>query len=362
MFRRERGLRMPLQRSLPVLLGAIALGLASCSAPREDADPPANSALRSVIAADTILCDLTRQIAAETVELTCLMEPDQDPHTYQPTPSDRRALEQADLVLYGGYDLAPNAEGVIAALSEERVKAIAVYEAAVPDPVLAAHSHSHAEGEDEEHAHAEDAEHTHAEGEEHTHAEEEGDLVPDPHVWHDVKNVVAAVDVIAEALSDLNPEQAERYAENAADLQAELERLDAWVAEQLATVPEGRRVLVTTHDAFNYYVQAYDFADAIALQGLSTDDAPSAARVKAMTETIAAAKVPTIFVEATANPKGLETVAREAKVKVAEQPLFTGALGPEGSETATYVQAIAYNTCVIAEGLGGTCQPFTAGN
>ncbi|NJK99886.1 MAG: zinc ABC transporter solute-binding protein [Spirulinaceae cyanobacterium SM2_1_0] len=344
-------------RTLASILG---LGLLSCAAPDSPpaADPPAAEtdppAAASIVATDTILCDLIQQLAAETIELTCLMEPGQDPHTYQPTPSARRALEQADLVFHGGYQIAPGLEGVITATVASSV-AIAVYEEAVPEPILAEHHH-HDHG-DESHADDEAHDHDHAEDEAHADSET-GELEPDPHVWHDVANVIAAIDIIATRLSQLNPDQAERYQQNAATLTAELQRLDAWVLAQIETIPREQRVLVTTHDAFNYYAAAYGLTNT-ALQGISTDDAPSAARIKELTETVATTQVPMIFVEATANPKALETVAREAGIQVAAEPLFTGSLGEAGSEQANYVQAIAYNTCTIVTALGGQCQPFS---
>ena len=119
----------------------------------------------------------------------------------------------------------------------------------------------------------------------------------------------------------MNPEQAPFYAENATQLQGELEALDIWVEEQVATIPEGQKTLITTHDGFNYYIQAYGFQNSTALQGISTEEQPTATRVKELVEKIEESKVPTIFAETSGNDRALETVAREAGVRVAQQKL-----------------------------------------
>jgi manganese/iron transport system substrate-binding protein len=144
-----------------------------------------------------VICDLTKQIAQDTIALTCLMDPGQDPHTYQAKPSDRQAIDEADLVLYDGYDFAPGLIGLVDASSNSAPK-VAVYEAAVPDPLMGAghdHDHGHDYAEEEGHDHAEGEAYDHAEGEAHAH--DEGELVADPHIWHSATNNAAIAEVIA---------------------------------------------------------------------------------------------------------------------------------------------------------------------
>jgi ABC-type Zn uptake system ZnuABC Zn-binding protein ZnuA len=173
-----------------------------------------------------------------------------------------------------------------------------------------------------------------------------------------VQNAIAMVEIIRDRLAEINPDEADFYSSNAQQLRSELEQLDAWIKEQVATIPEGQRQLITTHDSLNYYIQAYGFEESESLQGLSTEEDPTATRVKELVETIEAAKVPTIFAETTTNEKAIATVAREANVKVAQEKLIVGGLGEAGSETGTYVGTIAHNTCAIVNGLGGQCTPF----
>ncbi|NEP03027.1 MAG: zinc ABC transporter solute-binding protein [Symploca sp. SIO2E9] len=333
------------------------VGMVGCSSDNQTTKTITTSDKLEAVASSSILCDLTQQIAQDTVELTCLMDPEQDPHTYNITPSARKAMETAALILYSGYELAPVIEGVVEAMDTPAPK-IAVYEEAVPEPLLAEHHHHH---EEEEHDHHEEEEHAH-EGE-HEHEEEEKvankeELEPDPHVWHNVQNSVAIVEVIEAKLAEVNPEQAQLYAENAKQLKGQLGKLDAWVKQQVATIPAGQRTLVTTHDAFNYYIQAYGFENSEALQGVSTDEKPTAARVKELVAKVKASNVPTIFAEATANDQVIGTVAREVGLKISEQKLLSDALGAEGSDSGTYIGMIATNTCTIVNGLGGKCTPF----
>ena len=345
---------------------AMTLGLVSCSGgnpPPEATTTTATSGLPEVVVSSSILCDFTQQIAGNTIALNCLMERDRDPHTYQTTPSDRQAMETAALILYDGYGLVPTIEELVGAIETSAPK-VAVYEAAVPDPILAEHHHHDDEHHDDEHHEDEHHEDEHHDSEHHDSEDKKEarseELAPDPHVWHDVSHASASVAQISSQLARVNPEQAPFYAENATQLQGELEALDIWVEEQVATIPEGQKTLITTHDGFNYYIQAYGFQNSTALQGISTEEQPTATRVKELVEKIEESKVPTIFAETSGNDRVLETVAREAGVRVAKQKLFAGSLGAQGSTAETYIGAIASNTCAIVNGLGGECTPFQA--
>lgn len=322
-------------KTIPIAFLTLALGLASCTTANQTAT---TSELQkpSVVVSYSVLCNLTETIAQDTVDLKCLIPPAQDPHTYQPTPSDSKAISEAQLILYGGYQFEPQIIELVKAANTPAPK-IAVDEQAVPNPMMAEHEHEH-ESTQGEH--------------------QEGELEPDPHVWHDVKNVIAMVEVVRSQLSSLNPSQAQLYNQNAKKLTQKLQNLDNWVKAQIATIPEKQRTLITTHDALGYYVKAYGLSALEALQGISSEESPTASRVKELVGTIKRTKVPTLFAEITANNKVIETVAREANVKIAEQELYADGLGDKGSPTGTYIGMIENNTCAIVNGLGGKCTPF----
>ncbi|MEC4807235.1 MAG: metal ABC transporter substrate-binding protein [Jaaginema sp. PMC 1079.18] len=295
--------------------------LASCSVSQNAPEPQ----IPTAIASNSILCDFTTAIAGATIDLNCLIDPQQDPHTYTPKPSDRQALETAQLILYGGYGFEISLENLIETVDTQAPK-VPVFEAAVTQPLQTEHHH---------HKTAETA--------------------ADPHVWLDVENAIAIAKIIQNQLSTLNPDAAPTYQNQTTTLIADLERLDTWITAQIATIPPQQRVLVTTHDAFNYFAQAYNFQEAVALQGLSTEETPTAAQVKALVATIKTAQVPAVFSEIKANDRAIATVAREANVKVAQPPLLAGGLG----NTASYADMMVTNTCAIVEGLGGDCQPLS---
>jgi manganese/iron transport system substrate-binding protein len=296
----------------------------------------------SVAATTTILCDLTKRIAADTVKLNCLLKPGVDAHIYEPLPEDRKAIETAKLVLYSGYDLEPTLIKLIQATSNPAVKVV-VAELAVPKPLMGeAHDHGHGEEQAEE-----------------EHDQEAGDeQVPDPHVWQSAENGMRMAEVIQRHLAKLVPDNATLYAENAQTLKAELTQIHSWIRSQIATIPVSSRKLITTHDALGYFAAAYNIPVEGALQGISTEEKPTASRVKTLVDQVKAAGVPTIFVEVVVNPKLIQGVARDAKVKIADRSLFSDSLGEAGSGGETYPQMLIANTQTIVEGLGGQYTAF----
>ncbi len=308
-------------------------GLISCSSPSANqASPSASSAATTaasdapkVVATNSVLCDLAKQIAATTINLTCLIKPGTDPHVYQATPDDRKAIETANLILYGGYNFEPGVLKLIQAGST--TAKVAVDEVAVPAPQI---------------------------------FEEDGKTEPDPHVWHNAQNGVQMTQVIQTNLAKIAPTNADLYAKNAGAIAAQLTQIDSWIKSQIATIPLNSRKLVTTHDALGYYANAYGIPIEGALEGISTEEKPTAARVKELVTTITAAKVPTIFAEVSINPQLIETVAKEATVKVSDQELFTDGLGEPGSNAETYQKMLTANTKAIVEGLGGQFTAFQA--
>jgi len=333
-----------------------------------------------VVASYSVLCDLTEQIAQDTVDVACLIDAGQDPHTYSATPADRRAIEEADLVLYGGYDFEPAIIQMVEATSLSATT-VAVSEVAVSDPLLGEpHDHgeeaheegkAHAEGEDhddhddhdDEHGHEDHDDHdeheedeAHAEGEEHA----EGELEADPHVWHDAENGAAMVQEIQKQLSEISPENAALYETNATALIAELEQLDTWIQTQIDTIPATGRTLITTHDALGYYTSAYGIELEPALDSFSTEARPSAAAIKGLADVVAEKNVSSIFVESTSNPGLIEAVSRETDIAVSEDPIYADGLGEAETSAANYQSMLVTNTCNIVSGLGGTCDQETA--
>jgi ABC-type Zn uptake system ZnuABC Zn-binding protein ZnuA len=313
---------------------AITMSLSSCAERQSNevvkSDPTASPATASgkklkVVASHSVLCDMVEQVAKDKVDLNCLINPDEDPHVYQGKPSDRQAIEQADLVFYAGLNFDP----AIVEMAEATK---------TPAPKVALHDLG---------------------TEKKLTLVEDGKTETDPHVWHNVKNGIRMVQLIEENLVKADSQNAAEFTKNADALESQLKAIDAWIPKQIATIPPNQRRLVTTHDALGYYTDAYGLTVADSLQGASTEDEPTAAKVKSLTESIKKQKVPVIFAEVTANDKVLKTVAKEANVKISEQELYADGLGKKGTPEGTYIGMLEYNTCAIAKGLGGSCTPFS---
>ncbi len=278
-----------------------------------------------VVVTNTVLCDLTRQIAAKTVDLICLLVPGSDPHIYKLTPADRQSIEDANLVLYGGYDFEPELIKAIKATSNPAPK-VAVAEVAVPQPQQFT---------------------------------EDGKSTADPHVWHHAQNGIKMAETIATSLTKISPNRAAIYQQNTQKLTSELEQIDRWIKAQIGTIPAAKKVLFTTHDALGYYSKAYGIP-VDALEGLSTEEKPNAARVRELVNKISQTQVSTIFAELTLNPQLIKTIATEAKVKISAQEIYADGLGTASSPGETYQKMLISNTKAIVEGLDGKFTPFGA--
>jgi manganese/iron transport system substrate-binding protein len=296
------------------LLG-ILLGLAVNACDRVGSDSPEDGK-PDVVATSTIIADLTRNIGQDEIDLTSILQPGADPHVYEPVPKDTIVLEQAELILYNGYNLEP---GLIKLIEAAGVKAekLAVGEVAEPLQLDKGGKQT----------------------------------VPDPHVWGDVENAIKMAIAIRDALIKLSPEDKEKFTENAEELVKQLKELDNSITQQIASIPKEQRKLITTHDAFQYYGRAYDIPIAGTLIGISTEEQPSAQTVKQLVEEVKKTGVKAIFAETTINPALIKTVAQEAKIKLAPRQLYSDSIGAPGSEGDSYIKMMQSNTRTIVEAL-----------
>lgn len=301
-----------------IALFAIAFTLLGCTETNSNSATSKSSGKPLVVATSTILADLAAEVGGDEIELKGILQPGSDPHTYEPVPGDSRFLEEANLILYNGYNLEP---GIIKMMNSVGGKAQKMPIGEVVKPLQL--------------------------------DEGKGEIVPDPHVWGDVENAIAMTNAIRDELVKLSPEDKEEFSQNATKLIAELKTLDTWITQQIQTIPPDKRKLVTTHDAFQYYGRAYNIAIAGTLIGISTEEQPSAQTVQKLVDDIKKIGVPVIFAETTINPALITTVANEAGVKLAPRQLFSDSIGAKGSEGDTYIKMMKTNTQTIVEALGG---------
>lgn len=297
-----------------------------------------------VVATTSIIGDVVAQVGGDAIDLTVLMGPGQDPHSYEPAAQDLTAVANAHAIFINGWNLE---EGLVADLENIGEEAPVVPISANIEPLASAEDEHHEE-EGEEHE---------AEGEEH---EEEGEHHghggTDPHTWFDARNVNQWVENVARVLSDLDPANADTFAANAAAYREDLDELEAYATAQLDSIPAENRFLVTNHDAFGYLAEAYGFTVlGTVIPGISTLAEPSASDLADLIAAMEEHNVCTIFTETTVSDTLAQTVAAELDgcetVQVLQ--LYTGAVGPEGSGADSYIGMFRANVDAIVSGLAG---------
>jgi ABC-type Zn uptake system ZnuABC Zn-binding protein ZnuA len=291
-----------------------------------------------VLATTSIVGDVIAQVGGDAIALTILMQPGQDPHSYEPSIRDLTNAAEAHVVFVNGWDLEEGLADDLETIGEDvpvvpisaNVRPLAVRE-------------SEREHEDEEHQEGEEGE-----GHEHDHGS------ADPHVWFSVHNVKQWVENVEQVLSDLDPANAEAYERNAASYLEALTQLEQYAEAQLATIPTGNRFLVTNHEALAYFAEVYDFTIlGTVIPGASTIAEPSAAEMVALVELMEEHGICTIFAETTANDSLAQTVAGELdgcdNVQVLK--IYTGSLGAIGTGADSYIAMMRSNIDMVVAGL-----------
>ncbi|MDQ2669234.1 MAG: zinc ABC transporter substrate-binding protein, partial [Gemmatimonadota bacterium] len=248
--------------------------------------------------------------------------PGVDPHLYKATPGDVRELTRADIVFYNGLHLEA-AMGEVLEHMGERVRTVPVTRDAPVDRLLAPAAFA-------------------------------GQY--DPHVWFDVRFWMAAVGTVADALAEQDPAGAAYYASNAQTYLRELEQLDGWVHRRIGELPPERRVLITAHDAFNYFGRAYG-VEVLGLQGISTALEAGTADVQRIADVIVERRIPAVFVESSIPRRTIGAVqqaveSRGGAVEIGGQ-LFSDAMGNPGTAEGTYVGMVRHNVNTIVDALLG---------
>ncbi len=296
----------------------------------------------AVVATTSIIGDVVAQVGGDAIDLTTLMGPGQDPHSYEPGAQELTSVASADVIFLNGWGLEEGLADDIETIAEGAL--IVEISAGIEPLEFGADEHDH----DEEHA---DEDHD----EEEEHAEDEHDHSgADPHVWLSVTNVNQWTENVEEVLSALDPANADTYHANAEAYLAELAELAAYADEQLALVPDDNRYLVTNHDAFGYFAHDYNFeVIGTVIPGSSTLSEPSASDLAELIEEMEYHEVCTIFTETTVSDSLAQTVSAELDEcdEVTVAPLYTGALGPADSGADTYLTMMQTNIDTIVEGL-----------
>lgn len=312
-----------------------------------------------VVASFSIIADFAKNVGGDRVDITTLVGPDGDAHVYEPRPADAAAVSAADVVLVNGLQF----EGFLQRLVEASGTKAPVVELTKGGEVLKSagddhhHDHDaaaeakHEEGED--HAHEEDEGH----GREEAHADEEGHGLHhhgefDPHAWHSVHNAEVYVKNIADAFCAADAAGCDAYKANAEAYGEKLEALEEEINAAVAAIPQDKRTIITSHDAFNYFEHEYGLKF-LAPEGVSTESEASAADVATLIRQVREDKASAIFVENITNPRLIEQIASETGIKVGGT-LYSDALSDESGPAATYIDMMKHNITTIKGAVSGS--------
>jgi zinc/manganese transport system substrate-binding protein len=286
--------------------------------------PSPNAAEKLKVASfSTVLTEIAQQIGADHIEVAGLVKPGQDPHEYQPTPSDLRQAADANLILLSGKHLEHYLDKIQEATGA-KAESLAVGDA-LPSLKMKADSDELQAG---------------------TTADQNG-MIDDPHWWNSVANVQKATTIVRDVLIKLDPTDRANYEKSGKAYLAKLDALDAWAKRKVAELPRDKRKLVTSHDAFQYLAKDYGFK-IYAIEGVSTETEPSNRHVAELIDEIKKEHVKAIFLENTLNPKVSTEIIKETGAKIGGS-LFADGLG-EG-DGSTYEGMFRHNISTIVDAL-----------
>ena len=290
-----------------------------------------------VVASFSILQDLTREVGGDLVSVSALVGPDGDAHVFEPTPQQARQLQQAKVLVSNGLDFEswlPRLKKAAGFKGQEIVASQGIAVRALP------------KGQGHDHG-ADKAGHDHDHDHDHGHGHNHGPN--DPHAWQDVKNAIIYVRNIAKGLATADPANAAQYDKQATQYIARLTALDASLRQRFAAVPAARRTVVSTHDAFGYFAQAYGLRF-VPVRGLSTESEPSARDMAALVKQVREERIGAIFLENISDPRLLEQLSRETGAAIGGR-LYSDALSPAGGPAATYIDMVETNATTLLKAL-----------
>ncbi|NBX66965.1 MAG: metal ABC transporter substrate-binding protein [Proteobacteria bacterium] len=280
------------------------------SLPAHSADAPLKA-----VASFSIIGDVVKIIGGDEVALTTIIGPDTDAHAFEPTPSDAKSLADADIVFINGLGF----EGWIERLAAEKKITVLSKE------IKALSSH-------DDHGH------------DHDHKGS------DPHAWQDVSNMRNYVASIAATLSSLRPAKSQYFVDRAAQYDLELQKLDRDIHTAIQSVPSEKRKIITSHDAFGYFENAYGIT-IIAAEGLGAHASPSASGVARLLDQIKKEQIKTVFLENLSDPKLITRIATDTGATLGGT-LYTDALSAAGGPADTYIKMMRHNLSLMLTAMG----------
>lgn len=301
------------------LLLSFAMLVAGCSAPAENSQSTGNNL--NIVATTTMLADLAKVIGGERAAVNGLMGPGIDPHLYQASAGDVSLMQKADVVVYNGLHLEGKMGEIFKNLSGQGQTVICIEDGLNESKLL---------------------------------AWEDDSSVHDPHIWFDVSLWKDAARTVATGLSQADPDGASIYEDNLDAYLKKLDETDTYIRDRAAELPKEQRILITAHDAFQYFGKAYGF-EVRGLQGISTDAEAGTNDVSTLADFIVERQIKAIFVESSVPAKTIQALQAAVKAKGFDVTiggeLYSDSLGGEDSGAETYILTVKANIDTIVDAL-----------
>lgn len=299
-----------------------AVALSGTSGPADPAGP--NDGRLKVVATTGMIADAARAVGGTHVKVKALMGPGVDPHAYRQTRTDILALSRADLVLWHGLYLEAQMEEFLLRLAETKSARVIAVAEALPKERLLSHD----------------------------------DYATrfDPHIWMVPELWSRAVLAVRDGLAAAKPSAKAEFEANASAYLTKIETVGRYARQALTTVPENARVLLTAHDAFNYFGASYGF-EVIGIQGISTESEAGLNRISKLVDLLVSRKIRAVFVETSVSDRNVRALMEGAAARghrvIVGGELFSDAMGTPGTYEGTYVGMIDHNATTITRALGG---------
>lgn len=266
----------------------------------------------NVVASASMIADIAKNILGDKHSIEMIVPIGGDPHLHEPTPSNAQLVAKADLILINGLTF----EGWITELIENSGTEAKIKLVTEGIDVLTSQTYKNS---------------------------------ADPHAWMDASNGIIYAENIAQAISQLDPVNKKTYDENLAHYKTKLSALDDQIEQAIASIPDAQRILITSHDAFQYYGRRYNI-QLEAIMGISTEAEAQTTDITRVNRVIKEHNVPAIFIESTINPKMMQQLAKDNNIAIGGK-LYADSLGDDASPASTYINMLEYNTKMIVSAL-----------
>ncbi len=308
--------------STVLLTALISILVLSCSSGNNQSQKDTEKQTLNIVATTGMIADMVSVVGGDNVKVKGLMGPGVDPHLYKASAGDVAILSKADVIFYNGLHLEGKMGEVFEQMNKRGIDTVAVTDNIDRTKLLAP-------------------------------PEYEGNY--DPHIWFDVELWMNTVGIVKETLIEMDPQNSEEYTKNADAYLIELSDLNLYVKQKADTLPKDKRVLITAHDAFNYFGKGYRF-EVKGLQGISTESEAGTADVQELAAFIVERQIPAVFVESSVPPRYIEAVQAAVKSKgfnvVVGGELFSDAMGDTGTPEGNYLGMVRHNINTIVNALG----------